>query len=133
MQNILQDIHQFNPQLSISNMLKLLERKGVILSKSMVQNYVRDGLLPPPVNKRYYTHKHLAALTLINSLKTVYEMSDIKTVLVPLMDQEGIPLDKYYGYIQKTNELNNIYETDNLLLLMLYSVDIKLKVLRRLQ
>jgi len=132
MQNILQDIHQYNPQLTISQMLKLFERKGISLSKSMVQNYVRDGLLPPPLNKRHYTPQHLTTLILISSLKTVYELSDIKTALQPIMTEEGIPLDTYYDYVKKTNELVNPNQSTDILTLMLYSVDVKDEVLRRL-
>ena len=132
MQNILLDIHQYNAKLTISQMLTLLERKGVSLSKSMVQNYVRDGLLPPPLNKRHYTPQHLTTLVMISALKTVYELCDVKTALQAIITEEGIPLDTYNEYVQKTNNIKNPDSSTDILTLMLYSVDIKDEVLRRL-
>ena len=102
----------------------------------MIQNYVRDGLLPPPVNKRHYTHKHLATLALINKLKTVYEISEIKAVLTPFLDNEGIPLEVYQNCIQGTEEWENhsrsILESVPDLVLMAHSVDLKEAAQKRL-
>jgi len=139
MQDILQGIHQYNRHLTISQVVTFFERKEITVTKSMIQNYVRDGLLPPPVNKRYYTHKHLAALALIDSLKTVYEMTAIKAVLSPLMDEEGIPLETYQYCIQKTGEMalswqKNVAQifADELIFLMAHSVDLKDEAMERL-
>jgi len=125
MRDILHDIQQYNSQLTISQVVTFFERKGVTVSKSMIQNHVRDRLLPPPVNKRHYTHKHLAALAVISVLKTVYEMADIKTALMPLIDNEGISLTAYQSIINKTIA----YEV---ILLMVQSADLKNEALRRL-
>ena len=99
MKDILQDIDQYNQRLFVSQVIALLGRKGVHLSKAMVNNYVRDKVLPPPVGKRYYTAKHLAALVLIDYLKPLYEMDDIRAALAPHMDEEGIPLDVYRQWV----------------------------------
>jgi len=131
MKNNLQDITQYSPQLSISQVMTLFDRKGIKITRSMIQNYVRDGLLPPPINKRYYSHKHLAALILIDELKTVYEMSSIKTVMSPLMDEEGLPLEQYQKLVSQTEELQKHTSIDPLLR-MIYSVDIKKEVLNDL-
>ena len=131
MQDILNDIHQYNHQLTISQVVTLFERKGFIITKSMIQNYVRDGLLPPPLNKRHYTHKHLTVLALVTQLKTVYELADIKSALSPLMDSEGISLEMYKEFIQKSNKLE-FKETIDTLTLMAHSVDLKFEALKRL-
>ena len=130
MRDILNDIEQYNPQLTISKVITLFERKGLTVTKSMIQNYVRDGILPPPVGNRYYTHKHLAVLVMIDRLKSIYELSHIKKILLPLTDSEGIPLDVYRQYIKKT-EAHPVPQTDDVLLLMLHSADIQNDVLRR--
>ena len=130
MQDILQDVHQYSHQLTISKVIIFFERKGVVLTRSMIQNYVRDGLLKPPLNKRYYTHKHLAALTLIIALKTVYEMNHIKAVLTPLMDEEGISLELYRECIQRAASLS-LHDDLDALSLMTYSVDLKNEAMRR--
>lgn len=136
MRDILLNIHQYPARLTISNVVKFFEQRGVTVTKSMIQNYVRDGLLPPPVNKRYYTHKHLAALAFIDMLKTVYEMTVIKAVLRPLMDEEGIPLEVYHQCVHKTGEMAVRWQEsiaplvlEDTLFLMVHSVDLKDEVL----
>ena len=123
MQNILKDIHQYKPQITIRQVVTFFERKGINITRNMVQNYVRDGILPPPINKRYYSHKHLAALALIGTLKNIYELSEIKTVLAPFMDREGIDLELYYECVERTSEIARPTVSDPLLL-MAYSVDV---------
>jgi DNA-binding transcriptional MerR regulator len=76
----------------------------------MIQNYIRDGLLPSPINQRFYTHKHLAALTIIGYLKGVYDIPTIKKVLLPLMDEEGLPLDKYRELMRKLEEVSDLWK-----------------------
>ena len=119
MQDILRDISQYTKQFTISQVVTFFDRKGLLITKSMIQNYVRDGLLPPPSNKRYYTHKHLATLALITKLKTVFEMSDIKAAMSPYIDNEGVPLEIF----------RNLPET---LAIMAQSVGLKDEALRRL-
>ena len=132
MKNILQDIHQYSQSFTISQVIKFFQRKSLTITKSMIQNYVRDGLLPPPVNKRQYTHKHLAVLALVCQLKTVYEMSDVKAALLPLMDGEGIPLEVYREYIQKSGE-EPLHGVQDPLLIMIHSVDLKNEAIERLR
>jgi DNA-binding transcriptional MerR regulator len=103
--NPLHDLHNYPDTLKISQLMKFCEKKGLNITRAMVQNYIRDGLLPPPVKKRIYTHKHLAALVMIDRLKKVFEMPEISAVLVPLMDGEGLPLDVYSNHMQKTEAL----------------------------
>ena len=105
----LHDIHHYSPTLTISQVLKFCEKKDLPLSRPMVQNYIRDGLLPPPVNKRIYTHKHLAALVMICRLKTVYDMPAIKAALEPHMDAEGLPLETYRWLIGKQKEIRELW------------------------
>ena len=131
MTDILQDIHQYNHQLTISQVVTFFERKGRKVTRSMIQNYVRDGLLPPPVNKRRYTHKHLATLALIDEFKNVYEMLHIKSVLLPLMEEDGVPVEIYRECIQKSQELP-VPEGVEALVLMAHSVDIKNAAVSRL-
>ena len=124
MQDILHDIHQYNHHLTISQVVTFFDRKGRKITKSMIQNYVRDGLLPPPVNKRRYTHNHLATLALIDELKSVFEMIHIKSVLLPLMEENGIPLEVYGECVQKTQSLP-LHDGLDKLALMAHSVDLK--------
>jgi len=133
----LQDIHHYSPTLTIAQVIKFCEKKALPLSRPMVQNYIRDGLLPPPVNKRIYTHKHLAALVMICRLKTVYDMPAIKAALGPHMDDEGLPLTTYKWLINKQKEVLDLWlaniapnitaedENNHALLIMAHAADIK--------
>ena len=133
----LQDIHHYSPALTIAQVIKFCEKKALPLSRPMVQNYIRDGLLPPPLNKRIYTHKHLAALVMICRLKTVYDMPAIKAVLEPHMDDDGLPLTTYKWLISKLKEVLDLWlaniapnitaedESRHALLIMAHAADIK--------
>jgi len=103
--NPLSDIRHYSPTMTISQVMKFCEKKSLHITRAMIQNYIRDGLLPPPVNKRFYTHNHLAALVMIDRLKTVFDIPTIQKVLVPQMDDEGLPMNSYSMLIQKTDKL----------------------------
>lgn len=135
----LQDIHHYSKTLTISQVIKFCEKKELAVTRAMIQNYIRDGLLPPPVSKRYYTHKHLAALVLIDYLKTVFGIPEIKAALVPLMDAEGLPLETYAMLVHKLDTLSAFWKEEmaprffeksvpqiqSLLLLMTHAADLK--------
>jgi len=77
-------IATLSDELTISQVVKFFERQGRSFTKTMIQNYVRVGVLPPPVDKRYYTKNHLIMLTLIDNLKSIYSLEEIKSVLQPI-------------------------------------------------
>ncbi|MCL2499753.1 MAG: DUF1836 domain-containing protein [Defluviitaleaceae bacterium] len=127
----LHDIHHYSPTFTIAQLLKFSERKHLGVTRPMVQNYIRDGLLPPPA-KRLYTHKHLAALVIIAKLKAVYEIPVIKTVLAPYMDGEGLPLDIYTRLMNAVRQADKQWDDyvnlqDNLPL-MLHVAKLKTKI-----
>ncbi|MCL2202852.1 MAG: DUF1836 domain-containing protein [Defluviitaleaceae bacterium] len=107
--NPLHDIHHYSPTMTIAQLLTFSERKGLGITRPMVQNYIRDGLLPPP-DGRLYTHKHLAALVLISRLKTVFDMPTIKKALAPHLDGEGLPLESYNRLITALEAANRRWE-----------------------
>ena len=133
----LDDIHHYSPTLTIGQVVKFFEKKALPISRAMIQNYIRDGLLPSPVKSRVYTQKHLAALVVIHRLKSLYGMSAIKAAMAPLMDDEGLPLETYKWLLQKQKEnldlwLKNIVpnivseaDTSQALLIMSHAADIK--------
>jgi len=105
----LSDIHHYSQTLTIAHVIKFCEKKELPLSRPMIQNYIRNGLLPPPVNKRFYTHKHLAALVMISRLKAVYDMPAIKEALAPHMDEEGLSLETYKWLAKKQKEARDLW------------------------
>lgn len=104
-------IATLSDELTISQVVKFFERQGRSFTKTMIQNYVRVGVLPPPVEKRYYTKNHLVLLTLIDNLKAIYSLEEIKTVLMPirnnpeLFDDDIIKaMDVYRNYLAMRKE-----------------------------
>lgn len=62
--------------------LRFFERdeEDVLLTNSMINNYVKKDVLPHPEKKKY-SREHLAALTVICMLKQVLAIQDIGTLL----------------------------------------------------
>ena len=62
--------------------LRFFERDGQssLLTSSMINNYVKTGVLPHPEKKKY-RREHLAALLAVCMLKQVLSIQDIKTLL----------------------------------------------------
>ncbi|NJD02532.1 MAG: DUF1836 domain-containing protein [Ruminiclostridium sp.] len=83
-------IATLSDELTISQVVKFFERQGRSFTKTMIQNYVRVGVLPPPVEKRYYSKNHLVLLTLIDNLKAIYSLEEIRTVLLPIRNDPDL-------------------------------------------
>jgi hypothetical protein len=54
------------------------------ISKTMIQNYIKDGLLMPPDGKSYY-RSHVILLILIYNLKPILSIRDIGRLLHPIL------------------------------------------------
>lgn len=104
-------IATLSDELTISQVVKFFEKQGKTFTKTMIQNYVRVGVLPPPIGKRYYTRDHLVLLTLIDSLKNAYSLEEIKIILGPIRNNPDIfeddmikTMDIYKGYLEMRKE-----------------------------
>jgi DNA-binding transcriptional MerR regulator len=111
--------------MTISQVLKFCEKKEMQITRGMIQNYIRAGVMPPPIEKRFYTHKHIAVLAMIENLKTVFEISKIKEALSPHTDEEGLPLEIYFELIQNAQKLMSDFGKHNLLLKMACASELK--------
>lgn len=60
-----------------------------LLTKTMINNYTKNDLLPPPIKKKY-SKEHLLCLIFIYYLKNILSINDIQNVLNPITD-------KYFG------------------------------------
>ena len=75
-----------------------------MLTKTMINNYTKNNLLPPPQKKKY-SKNHMFLLIYIYSLKSVISISDIKEIINPLTekffknDETDIDLTKIYDHI----------------------------------
>lgn len=72
-----------------------------ILTKTMINNYAKNNLLPPPVRKKY-SKEHILMLIFIYHFKGFLSINDIQTLLHPLAER----------YFQKGKDFNleSIYE-----------------------
>lgn len=72
-----------------------------ILTKTMINNYAKNDLLPPPVKKKY-SKDHVMMLIFIYYYKGILSINDIQTLLKPISD-------KFFGASKEFN-LETIYE-----------------------
>lgn len=68
------------------------EPKDKVLTKTMINNYTKDQLLPPPKNKKY-DKDHIMLLILVYQLKNVLSIRDIKQLFGPILKDMSIPDD----------------------------------------
>ncbi len=73
-----------------------------ILTKTMINNYAKNDLLPPPVKKKY-SRDHLILLLYIYYCKSILSISDIQTLLEPLKERFNLGSDEL--------NLSSIYES----------------------
>lgn len=74
-----------------------------ILTKTMINNYAKNNLLPPPEKKKY-TKEHVLCLIFIYYLKNILSISDIQQILNPITD-------KYFGQQSKKSiDMIDIYQ-----------------------
>lgn len=71
-----------------------------ILTKTMINNYAKNDLLPPPLKKKY-SKEHLLVLVFIYYLKNILSINDIQTLLAPLTERffssaDGLTLEEIY-------------------------------------
>ena len=72
-----------------------------ILTKTMINNYAKNNLLPPPEKKKY-TKEHVLTLIFIYYFKSILSISDIQSILNPITD-------KYFGKTDSDLNLQDIY------------------------
>lgn len=125
-----------------------------VMTKTMINNYTKNNLLPSP-NKKRYSRQHLILLIYIYYLKNMLSINDIQTLLEPLTreyfeknsDGRDISdiyahlydyLTEHYGDIIKdivrtTNKADAMYDSErdsylhDLSMISLLSVDIYVK------
>ena len=72
-----------------------------ILTKTMINNYAKNDLLPPPVKKKY-SKEHLMVLTFIYYFKSILSISDIEKLLSPITEK--------YFHAKEAPDLARIYD-----------------------
>ena len=72
-----------------------------VMTKTMINNYAKNDLLPPP-NRKKYSKEHILVLIFIYYYKGFLSIGDIQTLLQPLTER--------YFQTEKDFSLENIYE-----------------------
>lgn len=87
-----------------------------ILTKTMINNYAKNNLLPPPVRKKY-SKDHLILLVFIYYMKNILSINDIQTMIEPLkarfhVSDDELNLSKIYStaYDLQSEELEPVIE-----------------------
>lgn len=72
----------------MDDQLKSTKRYGddKILTKTMINNYVKNNLLPPPVKKKY-SKDHILILIFIYYFKNILTIKDIESILSPIISE----------------------------------------------
>ncbi len=73
-----------------------------ILTKTMINNYVKDNVLPAPIKKKY-SKEHLLILVFIYYLKNIVSIKDVETIIKPLCDK--------YFHTEESLSITEIYDT----------------------
>ena len=60
--------------------------EGKVLTKTMINNYAKNDLLPAPVKKKY-SKEHILVLIFIYYYKNILSIGDIQKLLKPITDQ----------------------------------------------
>lgn len=67
------------------------KKEDKFITKTMINNYVKQGIITPPTNKKY-NKTHLARLIVICILKQVYSISDINALITLALETSGIEI-----------------------------------------
>ena len=73
-----------------------------ILTKTMINNYAKNNLLPPP-DKKKYSKEHMLTLIFIYYFKSILSIGDIQSILNPITD-------RYFGKGSSEMSLEDIYK-----------------------
>ena len=80
-----------------------------VLTKTMINNYAKGNLLMKIKNKKY-TKNHLILMGLIYNLKGALSLTDIKTILTPIINsfekEQEFPLNDVYQSFLDIYDLN---------------------------
>lgn len=79
-----------------------------LLTKTMINNYTKNKLLPPPYKKKY-SKEHMYLLIFIYYFKNILSISDIQSIFNPLTerfygDKSDIGLEEIYAEIFRLEE-----------------------------
>ena len=74
-----------------------------LMTKTMINNYAKNGVIPPPVRKKY-NKEHILILIMVYYFKSILQISDIKELMDPIIDKffdnrNGFAIEDVYDEI----------------------------------
>ena len=95
------------------------DKSDKIITKTMINNYVKQNIIPAPNNKKY-NKIHIAELIVICILKEVYSISDIKKLIDLALSTSDIQIayNKFCCYFENSVESTfngKAYSSDRIL------------------
>lgn len=79
----------------IEEVMSVFSMGEKVLTASMVNNYVKQRIVSPPVNKKY-SRKHMAYLLVVCILKKVFSISEICRMVT--IQTENYPMSEAYDF-----------------------------------
>ena len=68
------------------------EKAGRFFTKAMINNYVKNGMIPRPEGKKY-SEEHLIMILMVAYLKGMFKMEEISYLMKPLVDNYNSDFD----------------------------------------
>jgi DNA-binding transcriptional MerR regulator len=72
-----------------------------VMTKTMINNYAKNDLLPPPIRKKY-SREHILVLIFIYYYKGILSISDIQTLLGPITEK--------FFHKEEAFDIQSVYE-----------------------
>lgn len=97
-----------------------------LVTKTMINNYTKEGLLPPAKGKKY-TMEHMLRLLIVLSMKNTLSLGDIKVVMQNLSETEHYNVeslkDTYTNYLMLKNQIRTSVEKSIFTLIDIENLD----------
>ena len=83
--------------------------KNPAITKAMINNYSKRGIVPRPVNKKY-SKEHMILFAMVFYLKGLFPFDEIETLMKPIIDnynsdlEDKIDLENIYRFAMETQE-----------------------------
>ena len=107
----LPDIELYMDQITgyLNRQLRMQAREdreqGQILTSSMINNYVKSGLITRPTQKRYY-REQIAQLYMLCSMKQILAIPDAAALIRYLTSDEHTTEEVYNSFIRDQHDIN---------------------------
>ncbi len=83
MSDFFYDIDNYRACFSVSTLIKLFEKKGLLLTRALVEKYISNKIIPSPKG-RYYFKQHIYLIVFAISLSCVFALAEIQMIYLKL-------------------------------------------------